>query len=104
MITMILALLAHGVAGCAGTGTDGDGLRGSQVVTGDDAATLTPEAFIAEQQLADDDSLSGAVTCRWERPLGSHIRKRVCATEAERQKAAIEARHLVETREARSPN
>jgi hypothetical protein len=106
MTIIILVLLGCDVSGCAGPGTDDDALAGGQTFTGDDTAALTPEAFIAGQQLTDDDTegLGDDVTCHWERPLGSHIKKRVCTTEAERQKAAIEARHLVKTREARSPN
>jgi len=70
-------------------------------VSGDASSTLTPEAFIAEQQLADEDSggSEGDVVCRTERPLGSHIRKRVCKSQAEMQKEAIEARHLIKTRQ-----
>lgn len=70
-------------------------------VSGDDSSTLTPEAFIAEQQMADEDGENGDgdVICRTERPLGSHIKKRVCKSEAQIQKEAAEARHLMKTRQ-----
>lgn len=102
---VVTTLLMLSLLGCSNLPTDADSPGSPDTgpdttPDADGAAALTPEAFIAEQQLADDGpGGQDEVTCRIERPLGSHIRKKVCTTETERQREAIEARHLMKTRQ-----
>jgi len=98
------ALLVCAIYGCSSTGeVSGHGTGESTAVasaaTDDGEASMTPEEFVAGQNLTEDDGNDPAddVVCRRVKPVGSHFPKTVCVSRAEKRKVADESRDFMKS-------
>lgn len=96
-------LLLCAVYGCSSSGqVSEDTAQATNVASaaGDDSQSqMTPEEFVAGQNLAEEDGNDSAddVICRRIKPVGSHFSKTVCVTRAEKRKQADESRDFMKS-------
>jgi len=98
------ALLVCAICGCSSTGeVSGQSTAESTQVAsaaGDDGeAGITPEEFVAGQNLTEEDGTDPAddVVCRRVKSVGSHFSKTVCVSRAEKRKEADSARDFMKS-------